>query len=291
MKSETRKVLEEQLRLAKQRAAERSVQTEDREHTAEDDFSIPPKSLTKEFAAAFAELPELWRRYVVERERTVEKEREELGKALRQQQWLDELFEKNRLRLCRLGVCDRKRWLEHLAAVDAAMDENPAGVLRDVAGIYGVALSAAGGVPAEGHFSAIIGQKLDGLERGYRDMRDALRRQQAAYWRELRRSFAQAVVDGRPAHPFFSRVQPEMDLLLESGLAADLEEAYQQAVWMRPDLRKELIKAEAEKILAARADEAEKSKQAGFAVKGKPAAVPEENLTTREVLERFMYGK
>lgn len=51
--------------------------------------------------------------------------------------------------------------------------------------------------------------------------------------------FAQA-----PGHEHFEAVKESMADLLDKGLATDYESAYQQAVWLRPDIRQSLIERE-----------------------------------------------
>lgn len=55
----------------------------------------------------------------------------------------------------------------------------------------------------------------------------------------------------RPENVYFQNVQEEMAALLNGGQAKDLKEAYDMAVWARPDTRAELLKQQAQREAAA----------------------------------------
>lgn len=77
-----------------------------------------------------------------------------------------------------------------------------------------------------------------------------------------------------PAHTHFNEVRDEMRILLESGKAATLKDAYDTAVWMRGDIRQSLIdqqRAEAQKKAIDQAQNA-RVKAASVSVKGSSPA-------------------
>jgi len=49
---------------------------------------------------------------------------------------------------------------------------------------------------------------------------------------------------GNPVHPHFETVQNEMARLIQAGVAGDLKDAYDKAVWANPDLRAQQLEAE-----------------------------------------------
>lgn len=72
----------------------------------------------------------------------------------------------------------------------------------------------------------------------------------------------------------FDAVRNEMATLLETGSAKDLQEAYDMAVWMRPDIRQSLLdqqRAEAQKQALEKA-QAQKARTAAVSVKGSSPA-------------------
>lgn len=83
----------------------------------------------------------------------------------------------------------------------------------------------------------------------------------------LIQEFAQA-----PGHEHFEVVQQDMSMMLQSGMAQSLQEAYDKAVWARADLRKSLVeqqRTEAEKQATEQARKA-RAKSAAGSVKGSP---------------------
>jgi hypothetical protein len=47
-----------------------------------------------------------------------------------------------------------------------------------------------------------------------------------------------------PAHPHFEAVGQHMAGLIKAGLAADLQQAYEQAIYMQPEVRQQVISAQ-----------------------------------------------
>lgn len=75
-----------------------------------------------------------------------------------------------------------------------------------------------------------------------------------------------------PQNEHFAVVRGDMAQLLQSGIATSLQDAYDKAVWARPDLRKSLVekeRTEAEKRAIEQARKA-KAKSAASSVKGSP---------------------
>ena len=73
-----------------------------------------------------------------------------------------------------------------------------------------------------------------------------------------------------PENVHFESVKDDMALLLQSGKAESLQDAYDKAVWMRPDIRKSLVeqqRTEAEKKLASRARN-QRAQSAAVGIKG-----------------------
>lgn len=62
-----------------------------------------------------------------------------------------------------------------------------------------------------------------------------------------------------PAHSHFNELANDIQKLFNAGLAANLQEAYDKALWARPDLRQqELDRLTAEKLAAEKAEEAKR---------------------------------
>ncbi len=283
--SKTREILEQKLR---QEKAQNGKVPENGEKGATDEAA--PSSYAGEFAAIFGELPEKWRRYLKKHEAEAEQMLGELKGRLAQYLWVDELAGCRQERLARYGVDSPRAWMEYLAAVDDALEQNPAAALQVLHKCYcgGNAVPAGeGGAPW-----APVMRKVNRLEQDLWQLKQSLSLREQRRFQAMAADFAAARDEnGEPKYRFFSQVQPLMMRLLESGLAAGWEEAYRKALWMVPDIRKNLLKEQAENALKQKTEEAEKSRQAGFAVRGKMPAEDDKPLTTRQMLEKAIYGK
>lgn len=94
-----------------------------------------------------------------------------------------------------------------------------------------------------------------------------------------------------PKHPHFNAVMPTMAALIQNGEAKDMEEAYQMAIYARPDIRQQLQAAEAAQRTAEvdAQRKAEEARRKGKSVRGGPGgampAAPNPNASVREDLE------
>jgi len=77
-----------------------------------------------------------------------------------------------------------------------------------------------------------------------------------------------------PANQHFEAVKGEMALLLENGRASDLKQAYDMAVWMRPDIRAGLLQQQTQSVEKSSAEQQRQQRAAAAArtVKGSTPA-------------------
>lgn len=94
-----------------------------------------------------------------------------------------------------------------------------------------------------------------------------------------------------PKNVHFEAVRPHMASLLSSGLARDLQDAYDQAVYANPHTRSSLLEARAqdEQRVANTKAKAEAAKKAGSSIKGSPGITATKNgqikgLSLRETI-------
>jgi len=80
----------------------------------------------------------------------------------------------------------------------------------------------------------------------------------------------------KPEHEHFERVRTHMGVLIENGMAQDLEDAYQRAVYADPEIRSSLIatqtQAESEKRASEAKAKADAARRAGGSVFGGPGS-------------------
>lgn len=84
-----------------------------------------------------------------------------------------------------------------------------------------------------------------------------------------------------PTHIHFEAVKAHMASLLKSGLAKDLQDAYDQAIYANPHTRSTLLQAQTqsadEKRVAEKKAKAEAAKKAGSSIKGSPGIAATKN--------------
>jgi hypothetical protein len=238
-----------------------------------------PEGYTEKFASEFKNLPQEWQVFLCEREAENKKKINDYRDAYG---FLEFLFGAESERFNRRGFHTVQEWLQGLAWLDAAMEENPAATLVAIANVYGVPL---GELPrAASEVSPEMLARIGQLERGYHHLTSYLQHEQQRNLIQALQMFGrQTDSEGNLLHPYFNEVCGQIVGLLNCGMAQNIDDAYQSAVWLQPTVRNELI----QKQISSRAQEAEKAKKAAFALKGK-AEVPTRELTLRETLEKNM---
>lgn len=73
-----------------------------------------------------------------------------------------------------------------------------------------------------------------------------------------------------PAHPYFNDVRPEMAALMNQGSAKTLGEAYEMAVWAKPNIRNSLLETERKKAFEANAAKVVQASNAAVSITGSP---------------------
>ena len=183
-----------------------------------------------------------------------------------------------------------------------ALDENPVEALRHLARSYGVdpaTLAPANGAQAtQQSADPVIGQLQQEVAtlRGY--LTQQQRAQHDAVMMEQQRiitDFAETkAADGAAAYPYFEQVRVTMGNLLQAGEAKSLKDAYDMAVWARPDLRERILanqrKADDAKREAEARKAAEEAKKRAVSIRSNPSittnAVPAGSLRD-ELLRNF----
>ncbi len=245
------------------------------------EVAIPP-GYPEEFASEFKNLPPKWQDFLCEREAENKQKIAEYSAKLDAYNFVETLFGNRRDRLAAKGVETLGQWLQGLAWLDGAMDENPAATLAAVATVYGVDLRAARQKQAE--INPAIMARVCKLERSYNDLTAYLREMQNRNFDGTLNAFGrQTDREGNLLHPHFEDVKQCICDLLKSGAVADIEEAYQSALWLNPSVRQELV----QKHIDSEAKAAEKAQKAAFTIKGK-AEKPERELTLRETIAKNM---
>jgi hypothetical protein len=120
--------------------------------------------------------------------------------------------------------------------------------------------------------------EFSALRSEVQELRSALAQRESAIEQQLQTE-VQTEVDAfaaDPKHPHYAEVKANMAALLSAGAAKDLQDAYDQAVWARPDIRATLLaqqRAEEEQKRVAEAKaRAEAAKRKSISITGGPGA-------------------
>ncbi len=233
-----------------------------------DDFLEAPKSYEKELAKTFCDLPFNWRKYLYTREEELDKGFSDLRERALMYKWLDEVYTSRSDELQKDGIKSSDDWLKKMVEVDAMLSQNPADTIKMLAVSYGISDSKQ--TPnleannQETNLSEIISKQL--VEKQLSDF------------------VAELDDEGTLKHPFFREVVKDMYELISKGVAADLSKAYEIAVWLNSDTRNRLIEKRTKDALELKSKDAQKSKEAAFAPKGKAPEI-KKDLSLREELE------
>lgn len=162
--------------------------------------------------------------------------------------------------------------------------QTKAQALRQVCEQYGVD-------PALLSQSPQIDPALSATQQRLAQLEQQLQQQTQAQHEAVEQEIASAIqaFGQDPKHPHFNAVQVEMGALMQAGRAATLDEAYDMAIWARPDLRAQL---QAEQSAQQRQQATQKVQQArakAVSVRGGPggyqAPAPKANASVRDDLE------
>lgn len=214
-----------------------------------------------------------------------ESQQEHLEKVEAIHHWIDDVFSREQERLSHDGVSDPKVWVEGMAAIDKALALHPLETLEYLARVYGVTFPQK--VEPDFKLPPEVVGCLQQLAQNQQNLWQALR-QQGEQTKQLAISnFVSAKDDdGNLLHPYFMVVKDEMFALLNSGVAADFETAYDKALWLNAQTRAELLQKQSSQNLQHLADEAQKAKSAGFSPRGQQGKEDYSQMTTREILEQ-----
>ncbi len=217
---------------------------------------------------------------VVQREEQVTKGFKEYGDFKRRYQELDSVLAPARPVFQQNGMRSDAEAIQRLLTWQQAIHSNPHQAIAQLAQLYGVNLQS----PARGPDQPQAG---DGSQQAPQQFVDQAARQELQRLRaeqeqrtatEVSTSiqrFASEMDNGKPKYPHFEKVKEEMGRLMLSGVAADLPDAYDKAVWANPTMRDEMLreretKAEADRKKA-QADAVAKAKLANVSVRSGPS--------------------
>lgn len=266
----------------------------------------PPASWDEENKSRFRELPREVQQYVAQRERERESQ---LGKvsseaAKREQEYrdLDTVFEgKNQQYI--LNGTSKAQVVGQLLAAQDYLDSSPVEALNWLAQSYGYTFDDLAQLQSSGHQHANpeyaqLRQELAEV-RGLMSERDqAIQSAQVDAMNQVINSFAgETGVDGSPLRPHFEQLRPQITAIASQLKQQNphaspydiLNAAYEQATWMQPEIRSQLMNREWEKRTAQQQAQerlkVEQAKRAGSSVSGSPSGQATMSRAPKSVAE------
>lgn len=229
------------------------------DHTAQ-----APSSWKKDISEKWSELPPDVRAEIHRRESDYHKGIEQYKQAVEQVEYLQQAIAPYMQNIQASGVPPAQA-LQHLLGVEHTLRngtaEQKTNIIAEIARDYGIDLSAVTPAPPVDPQMQQLMQQNRQLQQFQQTVQQ---QQQNAVKSEIEK------FRDNPENTHFETVREDMAVLLETGRAANLQDAYDMAVWMRPDIRKTLVqqqRTEAEKR-AAEQQRKQRAKTAAGSVRG-----------------------
>ena len=259
-------------------------QTTSQEPAVTDEWMDAPKAYKQEYQESFKTLSPEWRKYLIDREKQVERGFSEQGNKLSSYKWADDVFSTRQERLGQMGFTKAQEYIEHLTAIDDALAKDPVGTLRALSEAYGV------DVNNNDQISNSFAKRIAEMEQSLANQQAYIRQQQTQTANQAFEDFTNAKDDaGNLKHPHWEEVRSDMANLIQKGICTTLEDAYERAIWSNKDVREKMIAAQAKAELDSKVAAADKAKEVAFSPKSKQTA-PERDLSLREELEAAFRG-
>jgi hypothetical protein len=239
---------------------------------------VPP-SLPAAVKAKFATLDKDVQAAFTKLEDSVQTSKAEWGKKGERLNRFDEILGPRREQLAIRGI-DEFQAIQTLFAAQDLLDRNPVNGLLELARSYGVApaqlAQALGQSPSGGHFQGGPGQSNPGavpdLASALKPVLEPLQRQVQTLQQQIeseKQTSAQSMVEefaSRSENMYFENVREDVAVLIETGRAKTLQDAYDMACWMNPEIRElrqaETVKAASDAAARAQAEAAKKAEAA-----------------------------
>lgn len=231
-----------------------------------DDLKAKVAAMPKDVQATFIENTKHFQADYTRKTQAIAEER-------KQYEQFDQVLAPHRHAWRQAGISEPQA-IHNLLAAESYLNRDPQNGLRKLAKHYSVDLSAlADGQEAVNPELAALRQEVQQL-RGY--MTESQRAQQeqasASLASQIETFATEKDAGGNLKHPHFDTLRERMGALITSGQAQNLNDAYEQAAWLDPSVRKELLEqqtaAQKSEEERKRKEALDKARKAGTAPKG-----------------------
>lgn len=251
-----------------------------------DEWLNAPKSFKAEYAEQFKTLPPEWRKYLIEREGETEKGFSHINNELNQRKWIDEILTDERKAAFKEKNVSPADYFKGLVNLADILDSDPHNGIKYIAQRLGIDLS---GKEVSNEQVPAFMSELETIKKemaGFKQYMEQAHKERALA--DLKAFTGAKDEQGNLVNKYFENetIKSEMARLMRAGLASNLKEAYERALWQSPEIREQLIREKIEKEMMQKTADAQKAKTAAFSPKGKQAAFASDKpKTTRELLE------
>lgn len=249
----------------------------------------------------FEALPEEARDFVLRRYKNMEGDYTEKTKALADERGrfdrLEQVLAPHREQFARSGV-DEAAAVAQLLQAQKFLQTQPVEALRWLAKSAGVDPSQLGdpAVNEEDPYEWVdpqvkqLQQRLNQQESYLVSLQEHQNRERESVFLGQVQGFQNAkTADGELAHPHIEAVMSEMTGLLQSRQSTSLQDAYDKAIWMVPEVREKVLNSSKEQRTADQTRRVKRAKRAGREVKSESSPVePNRPMSLRETLQKAM---
>jgi len=224
----------------------------------------PPTSWPAEAKNEFVKLPPAVQQAVLKREDEMANGSKQYSEERQRLRSLEGIIAPRREYYQRFGFKNDVEAINHLFTLSDSMERDPAGTIAHLARHYGVDLTKPSGQQP---------QQIQPQQQPVNIQEQV----SEAVAMQFAKMTVQEFEQNAPEH--YQDVKPLMTLLLEKGQASDLQDAYDKAVWMNPDIRTKMLEAqrakEQQELVAKQATKVQqKVKAANASLNGAPHGVP-----------------
>ncbi len=230
-----------------------------------------PQSWKEEYKAQFNALPDAIQEEILRRETDYSKGIQRYAETAKYGETLKPVVDNWQPYLNELGVRPEQAFDALLNAEKRLRTSSPAEKLQTfhkLAQDYGIDLGQA---PEQQQLDPNVQHALSRVQQLEEHIRQQQYAQQQSQQSELQKTIEGFASD--PKHPHFESVRDDMSKLLQAGYAESMDEAYEKAIWARPDIRSTLLADEATKRIKDEAEKAKQAKQRASSIKGSPSGV------------------
>ena len=270
--------------------------------------TLAPQFWTAQGKAIWKDVPEAARQEILRREREAAQQASRFDDERQLAKQFSEITGKHQAIVARTGQHPLQVYEGFLGIMSVLQGNDPASkaaLIRDVALRNGIDLRALAGAapphsppgqaPAPAAPAPALPPEIVQSAREWQEHKAKLQREQEVQARQEQERVLQDIAEFRakPEAEFFDAVKDQMIAMLNAGTAQTLDEAYNAAIWTRPDIRQVLLdrQSAAASTAAKQAEAARRARLKGGSIRGgsgsSPDGAPQDRTLRQELQANF----